>query len=75
MARVTFCDSRGLAALVYLWRRLYDRQGRLVLAGLTQPVAKTLQLTGLHQLLPSFATLAQALSAGCTPTPDSPDTP
>jgi anti-sigma B factor antagonist len=64
MAQVTFCDSQGMAVLVYLWRRLHDRDGRLVLAGLSAGFAKTWHLSGLHQVIATYSTVSEALAPG-----------
>ena len=50
LGAVTFIDSRGLALLVYVYRELVDRGGRLVLARVTRRVERVLQVAALDQL-------------------------
>jgi anti-sigma B factor antagonist len=59
---VTFIDSTGLGVLVACLKRVRERDGALVLvAPDTSPLIRLLSLTGLQDILPTHATLADAI--------------
>ena len=61
MTKVEFMDSSSLGALVMCLKRMRERDGRLVLAGVTGTPMKVLNLTGLDrvfELAPSVAELS-----------------
>ncbi len=51
VARLRFCDVRGLAAILALRRRLDDAGARVTLRGADPRMVRLLRLTGLEQLL------------------------
>ena len=60
MTKVEFLDSSSLGALVMCLKRMRERDGRLVLAGVAGTPMKVLNLTGLDgvfELAPSTAEL------------------
>ena len=62
MTRTLFCDSAGLHALVGAHRRAMTEGGAVVLAVCGEPVLRILELTGLSDVMPSFTSLAEALT-------------
>ena len=68
LTSLSFCDARGLSALVRIANQA-DRAGcRLALIAPQPPVAKVLRICQLDQKLPVFATTGDAL-AGLTAMP------
>jgi anti-anti-sigma factor len=65
--RVRFCDSAGLQVLVgaYKHARSQDGQVMLVLAGAA--VSRILAITGVDHMIPTFATLDEALASAADP--------
>lgn len=55
-----FMDSSGLGALVTLWRRAEAEGGVLRLAGLSSPIARMFEWTGLERRLSIFPDVAAA---------------
>ena len=62
MTRTLFCDSAGLHALVGAHRRAMTEGGAVVLAVCGEPVLRILELTGLGAVIPTFTSLAEALT-------------
>lgn len=62
-------DSIGLGVLIGCQKRLRERGGSLALYGLHGQTARLFQLTGMHKVLPVFASEAEA-AAGDTPLND-----
>jgi anti-sigma B factor antagonist len=62
MARTTFVDSSGLAALLAGVKRLRPREGCLVLATANPSIAHSLQIIGLSDVLPIYPTREAALA-------------
>ncbi|MGW8485580.1 STAS domain-containing protein [Streptomyces sp. NPDC055886] len=61
-ARLTFCDSSGIGALVRIWQGL-GAQGRpLRLVNIPGSLARLFSLTGLDQIFPGYADVEQALA-------------
>ena len=60
VARVRFCDARGLAAIVAFRRRMGDAGARVTVRGADPQMVRLLRLTGLEQLLDSDDDLAAA---------------
>jgi anti-sigma B factor antagonist len=58
VARLRFCDARGLAAILALRRRLDDAGARVTLRGAGPRMVRLLHLTGLEQLLHTGQDLA-----------------
>jgi len=62
LARVDFLDSTGLSVLVKALKRVREADGRLDVVVTSERVAKVFRITGLDQLIPLHATLADALA-------------
>lgn len=71
LARVKHIDSTGVGILVMCSGKLNDAGGELRLAGATGMVERTLRLTRLNCIVPTFASLAEA-TAGLTSTAKAP---
>jgi len=52
MTQLTFMDSSGLSVLLGAHKSLAERGGSLILAGPNQYILKTLDITGLTDVLP-----------------------
>ncbi|MFE3761739.1 STAS domain-containing protein [Streptomyces sp. NPDC059104] len=63
MARLDFCDSTGLNALLHARLSVQEAGGRLELAGLSGPVARMFRITGADGVFPVHADVARALRA------------
>jgi anti-anti-sigma factor len=59
---LSFCDARGLGALVRIANRADAAGCRYALIAPPRPVAKLLRITGLNARMPVFATLDDALA-------------
>ena len=62
LAHVSFCDARGLSALVRIANQAGRAGCRFGLLTAQPQVARLLRLTGLNQRLPAFATADDALA-------------
>jgi anti-anti-sigma factor len=60
VARLRFCDVRGLAAILGFRRRMDDAGAGVTLRGASAPMVRLLRLTGLEELLDSDEDLAAA---------------
>jgi anti-anti-sigma factor len=72
MTRTRFCDSAGIAALVGAHKRAQAEGGRVLLAVSGAAVPRIFELTGIDRIIPSFASLDEALAetlAGTGPLP------
>lgn len=49
---VTFIDSSGLGAILGRYKRITQRQGRMVIVGAQPPVRHILELTGFPKIIP-----------------------
>jgi anti-anti-sigma factor len=82
LSGVYFMDSTGLAVLAVAHKRLQQAGGSLVLAGPTPAVRRSLEITGLDQMMPvtdalpkvSSALLESTRARERTPDPDEDDT-
>jgi anti-sigma B factor antagonist len=63
LARVSFIDSAGLAALIEYFRDSADYGGLLCLAGVNENLHAVLQIVRLDQVLPIFASTPEAVAA------------
>ena len=63
MDRVTFIDSSGIGMVFGRHRRLVARGVALAIAGAGARVSRTLDLLGVSELIPVYASLDRALSA------------
>ncbi len=61
--RVDFFDSAGMAALLSLQKRTTQRQGKLVLAGLTRPVQDVFRMVGFDVVFETFPSVPEAVAA------------
>jgi anti-sigma B factor antagonist len=62
MSRTRFCDSAGLHALVAAHRRARAKGGQLRLVISGDAVLRIFAITGMEQVIPSFASLHEALA-------------
>lgn len=60
---LVFCDSRGLNCLLALRWLLHQKEGSLLLACAGRHLTDLVALTGSNDVLPTFATVSQALAA------------
>lgn len=49
--QLTFCDSVGLGCLLTVHRSLREQGGVLILADLTEPVARVMEIVGVDQVI------------------------
>ncbi|AWS40280.1 STAS domain-containing protein [Streptosporangium sp. 'caverna'] len=61
LAGLTFCDSTGLAELLWILRRSQETGNRLVLAGVTRTLRHMLATTGLLPYFTMYASVEDAL--------------
>jgi anti-anti-sigma factor len=72
LTRTRFCDSAGIAALVEAHKRARAAGGQVLLAMSGAAVPRIFELTGVDRVIPSFASLDDALAytpAGTGPVP------
>ena len=72
MTRTRFCDSAGIQALVEAHKRAQAAGGQVLLAMSGAAVPRIFELTGVDRVIPSFASLDDALAhtpAGTGPLP------
>ncbi len=62
MTRTRFCDSAGLRVLVDAHKRAVAEGGAVVLALPRAAVLRVLEITGIDQTIPSFASLDEAVA-------------
>ncbi|HME67632.1 MAG TPA: STAS domain-containing protein, partial [Streptosporangiaceae bacterium] len=75
LTRTRFCDSAGIAALVEAHKRARAGGGQVLLAMSGAAVPRIFELTGVDRVIPSFASLDDALAhapaeIGRLPLPD-----
>ena len=63
MSRTQFCDTAGIHALVAAHRRAVASGGRLLLVTAAIAVLRIFAITGLDQVIASFASLEEALAS------------
>ncbi|GAA4877571.1 anti-sigma factor antagonist [Kitasatospora terrestris] len=63
LALLSFCDSLGVAELLFAFRRTQAAGTSLALAGTTADVARLLAMTGVDRLLPRHDTVDAAVDA------------
>jgi anti-sigma B factor antagonist len=64
MSGVSFLDSAGLGALVQMFVHRRNKGQTFALAGLTQQGNAIIQVAGLRNLLPTYASFEEALAEG-----------
>lgn len=62
MTAVDFFDSSGIRVLLGLWRRVQNLGGSLSLAAVPERTLETLRRLGIDQVLPTYATVGDALT-------------
>ncbi|MFI7320169.1 STAS domain-containing protein [Streptomyces venezuelae] len=62
LAKVTFCDSSGLGALIGIWRCAKDADGSLTLAAIPDRLSRLLDVTGMDTILPAYPSTEAALA-------------
>src|SRR5580658_6747132 len=62
LTRTRFCDSAGIAALVEAHKRARAAGGQVLLAMSGAAVPRIFELTGVDRVIPSFASLDDALA-------------
>jgi anti-sigma B factor antagonist len=62
MTGTRFCDSAGLRVLVDAHKRAVAEGGAVVLAVPATAVLRVLEITGIDQVIPSFASLDEAVA-------------
>jgi anti-sigma B factor antagonist len=62
MTRTRFCDTSGLRALVGAHQRAQAGSGRTLLVIPDTAVLRIVAITGIDQVIPTFATLEEALA-------------
>jgi len=62
MTRTRFCDSAGLRVLVDAHKRALAAGGALLLAVPAAAVLRVLEITGIDQVIPHFASLEDAVA-------------
>ena len=65
--QTSFCDSSGIAALIYAHRQAAATQAQLRVVMTGSQVRRVLELTGADQLLPVYPSLAAAQADGSHP--------
>ncbi|HEY2051557.1 MAG TPA: STAS domain-containing protein [Caulobacteraceae bacterium] len=61
LTQVEFMGSLGVRMIIRAGRSLASNGGRLVLFGAREPVLEVIELTGLHEIVPSVASESEAL--------------
>lgn len=72
LAGLTFCDSTGLAELLWTLRRSQETRTRLVVTGASQPLRQMLATTGLLIYFTMAASVEEALGTGVAAPPEEP---
>ena len=62
MTRTRFCDSSGLHALIAAHKRAEAEDREVLLVIPSTAVLRVFELTGLDRMIPTFASLAEALA-------------
>jgi len=62
LRQTRFCDSAGLQALAVAHRQAHQQDGELLLVPAGAAVLRILAITGVSQVIPSFATLDEAVA-------------
>jgi anti-sigma B factor antagonist len=62
MTRTRFCDSAGLRVLVDAHKRAVAESGAVLLAVPAAAVLRVLEITGIDQVIPHFASLNEAVA-------------
>ena len=63
LTRTTFLDSTALGVLIGTVKRLRDNDGSMTIVNSDRNIAKTLEITGLDQILKIYPTRDEAVAA------------
>ncbi len=63
MSGVNYISSAGLRALLMLYRRMANSDGRVALIGLTESIRDVMTVTGFLDFFAAYDTLAEGLAA------------
>jgi len=63
MSGVNYISSAGLRALLMLYRRMANSDGRVALVGLTESIRDVMTVTGFLDFFAAYDTLADGLAA------------
>ena len=63
LAAVNYVSSKGLSALLQVGKRIKRHDGRMVLAGLTEPVRQIIMISGFDRIFEIFPSVEAALGA------------
>jgi anti-anti-sigma factor len=66
LAEVSFCDSTGLSVFVRAANNCDETDGNIRLAAPQRGVLRILQVSGLVEVLPTYATVDEAIAADAT---------
>ncbi|CAM5515142.1 anti-sigma-B factor antagonist [Streptomyces xanthochromogenes] len=64
LSAMAFCDSAGLNVLAETWREAHATGVVVVLACVAPSLRRMLSITGLSDVLPAYATVAEAEAVG-----------
>jgi anti-sigma B factor antagonist len=62
MEKCTMISSAGLRLLLMTAKQIMKVRGRAVLTGLSEEIQDVMQMTGFEDILPSYATVAEAIA-------------
>jgi anti-sigma B factor antagonist len=62
VARVTFCDSSGLAVLLLARKTLHKHGGTVRLVGPAAPLVRLFELSGVTTVFPMYDSVAEAIT-------------
>ncbi|MBO3752388.1 STAS domain-containing protein [Streptosporangiaceae bacterium NEAU-GS5] len=64
LSQMTFMDSAGIRVLLDAYKQARERGGSIAVCGLLPSPRKVLELVGLAEHIPAYATVAEAIAAG-----------
>ena len=63
MSELTFADSTFLSVMVFIWKRITEKGGQMVLAAVPDEIAHILSCTKLDQVWTSYSERQEAMTA------------
>ena len=63
MSELTFADSTFLSVMVFIWKRITEKGGQMVLAAVPDEIAQILSCTKLDQVWTSYSERQEAMTA------------
>ena len=63
LSRMTFIDSSGLGVILGRYKRISERGGRMVAAGMPNNIMRLFELSGMQKIIPVYRTEAEALKS------------